>query len=110
MKKIISVFAVVAVIVITYLWLSAPRKLLEGEIVQTDSIEVSNKTNNLHEVVYPQSFSSLPRLKLKLSKGSGYLDVVEQRVDGFIIKTSNLGYSEAEGAYVEWTARGFINN
>jgi len=79
-------------------------------IAISDSIEVSNSESYLHDVLYPKKFSSLPRLSIKLTKGSGYLESVEQRLDGFVFKTSSLGYSEAEGAYVEWKARGFTND
>jgi len=110
MKKTVSVFAAVVIGLAMYTFLSGSDELQKGEIEQSASIEVSNSESYLHDVQYPKKFSSLPRLSIKLTKGSGYLEAVEQRLDGFVFKTSSLGYSEAEGAYVEWKARGFIDN
>jgi len=109
MKNLLSVFAAAAVFALSYLLFSGPDELQEGEIVRTGSMEISNSTSYQYDVPYQARFSSLPELKIELIKGSAYLEVVEQRVDGFIFKTSNLGYSEAEGAYVEWSATGFID-
>jgi len=110
MKKLFLVVAVAVICLALYTLLPVTDELLEGEVLQTAIIEVSNSTGYQHDVIYPEKFSSLPRLKVKLIKGSGYLETVEQHLDGFVFKTSNLGYSEAEGAYVEWGARGFIDD
>jgi hypothetical protein len=111
MKNIVSVVAAAAVLSLAVYALSPESdELQEGEVAQTAIIEVSNSTGYQHDVLYPKKFSSLPRLKVKLIKGSGYLEAVEQHLEGFVFKTSSLGYSETEGAYVEWTAKGFINN
>jgi hypothetical protein len=110
MKKIFLMFAVIIMLLVVYILLPDSDALRQGEIEQTASIEVSNSDSSQHNVLYPKQFSSLPRLTIKLTKGSGYLEAVEQRLDGFVFKTSSLGYSEAEGAYVEWRAKGFVDN
>jgi hypothetical protein len=110
MKKLYLVFASVVIFLAVYALLSGSDELQEGEVEQTAIIEVSNSESYQHNVLYPKKFSSLPRFSMKLIKGSGYLEAVEQRLDGFVFKTSSLGYSEAEGAYVEWKARGFIDD
>ena len=110
MKKLLSIFAVAIISVAIYMLLPDSDELQEGEIVQTNSVEISNSTSYQHDVFYQITFNSLPMVKIKLTKGSGYLEIIEQRADGFIFKTSHLGYSEAEGAFVEWTASGFIDN
>ena len=109
LKKLFAAVAAAVVLLAAYALFPESGELQEGEVVQGARLEVSNSTSYQHNVLYPEKFSSLPRLKIKLITGSGYLDVVEQRVDGFVFKTSNLGYSETEGAFVEWDARGFIN-
>lgn len=108
MKKLLLLFGAAFVFVMVYLSSSTPDALRQGEILQTGSVEVSNNTSYQHEVFYPEKFSSLPEVNIKFVSGSGYLEIVEQRLDGFVFKTSNLGYSEAEGARVEWRATGFI--
>jgi len=110
MKRLYLVFALVVIFLAVYALMPESEVLQEGEVEQTASIEVSNSESYLHNVLYPKKFSALPRLSIRLTKGSGYLEAVEQRLDGFVFKTSSLGYSEAEGAYVEWKARGFIDN
>jgi len=107
MKKILLIFGVAVLSVALFILLPESNDLQEGEFVQTSSIEISKSENYKHEVFYPEKFSSPPRLEIKFTKGRGYLEIVEQRVDGFIFKASNLGYIEAEGAYVEWTATGY---
>ena len=105
MKKwplVIGVALIVAVV-----FLPDSNELQEGEVVQKGALEISDSLTYQHEIIYLQKFSILPRLNIKLIKGSGYLEIIEQRLDGFIFKSSNLGYSVAEGAHVEWTAAGF---
>lgn len=104
MKILLAVFAAVVFTVAATMLLPESDELQKGEIVQTNSIEISNTDNYEHEVIYPENFSSLPRVKIKLTKGSANLEIVEQRTDGFIFKASNLGYNIAEGAHVVWTA------
>ena len=110
MKKGLLVIGVAVVLLAVYLLQPGEDVLQPGETVQNGRIEVSNSTSYQHDITYSQIFTSLPRIKVKLITGSGYLEIVEQRVDGFIFKTSHLGYAEAKGAYVEWTAAGFIEN
>ena len=108
MKKFLLVSVVVVFVIAMFMLLSEADRLQEGEIAQSGSIEISNSLSYKHDVLYPEKFSASPRVKIKLTKGSGYLEIVEQRTDGFIFKSSNLGYSVAEGAHVEWVASGPI--
>ena len=106
MKKILLVSAVVVFVVAMFMLRPDADRLQEGEIAQSGSIEISNSLSYKHDVLYPEKFSASPRVKITLTKGSGYLEIIEQRADGFIFKSSSLGYSVAEGAHVEWIASG----
>jgi hypothetical protein len=109
MKKFLVVVVVAAVIAAVYLLLSDTEVLPEGQVMRTGTLEISNKTSYKHDVSFPETFSELPEVEIRLVKGSGYLEILETRLDGFSFKTSNLGYSEAEGAHVEWKATGLVN-
>ena len=106
MKKTLFVFALVCITLSAYPFYPQSNEFKPGEIVQTGGLEISNSPTYTHDVIYPETFGNLPRVTIKLTKGSANLEIVEQRVDGFIFKTSNLGYSVAQGAHVEWTAAG----
>lgn len=108
MKKRLIIAGVVVLAIIAIMFLPESNELQDGEITQTGSIDISDSSSYTHDVLYPKKFSTSPRVKIKLTKGSGYLEIIEQRADGFIFKSSNLGYSVAEGAQVEWAASGFI--
>ena len=109
MNNWLLVIGAVLLAVAAFVFLPDEHELLEGEIVQTGNIEISDSLTYKHEVLYPKMFSVLPNVTIKLTKGSANIEVVEQRVDGFVFKSSSLGYSVAEGAHVEWTATGLLN-
>ncbi len=108
MKKMLLVLALVVIVIGVFLIPYGADELQAGEVRQQGSIEISNSLNYKHNILYVDEFNSLPRVKIELVKGSGYLEIIEQRTDGFIFKSSNLGYSVAEGAHVEWAATGFM--
>lgn len=110
MKKILAAAVVLALVIAVFMFLSERDGPQDGEVAQTGSVEISDSLSYTHEVLYPEPFHILPRVKIKLTTGSGYLEIIEQRADGFIFKSSNLGYSVAEGAHVEWAAVGFVDN
>lgn len=110
MKKRLLITGVVVLMIIAIMFLPESNELQDGEIAQTGSVEISDSLSYTHDILYPEKFSATPRVKIKLIKGSGYLEVIEQRPDGFIFKSSNLGYSLAEGAHVEWVASGFVSD
>ena len=105
-KKLILLGALALAIV--FMLLPEFNGLQDGESVQTGIIEISDKQNYKHDVFFPEKFISQPRVEISFTKGSGYLDILEIRTDGFVFKVSNLGYSVAEGAYVQWVATGVI--
>ena len=107
MKKLL---AAVVLVIVAIMLLSKSGGLQDGEIAQMGSVEISDSLSYMHEVLYPERFDTAPRVKIKLTTGSGYLEIIEQRADGFVFKSSNLGYSVAEGAHVEWTAFGIVAN
>ena len=109
MKNWLLVIVAVLLAVAAFVFLPDEDELLEGEVMQTGEIEISKSLTYKHEVFYPKKFSILPNVTIKLAKGSANIEVLEQRVDGFIFKSSNLGYSVTEGAHVEWTATGLLN-
>ena len=108
MKKLLFVSTAAILVIMVLVLLPESDQLQDGEIVQAGSMEISDSTVYKHEVYYPEKFSASPRVKIKIKKGSANLEVIEQRTDGFVFKASNLGYSVADGAHVEWTASGFV--
>lgn len=108
MKKLLFVSGAALIVVAAFLFFSGSSKLNEGEVLQSGVIEISNSLTYRHNIVYPEKFRMLPRIDIKLRKGSGNLEIIEQRTDGFIFTASNLGYSVAEGAHVEWSAIGLL--
>lgn len=108
MKKRLIIAGAVVLAIISIMFLPESNELQDGEIAQTGSVEISDSLSYTHDILYPEKFSATPRVKIKLTKGSGYLEIIEQRPDGFIFKSSSLGYSLAEGAHVEWVASGFV--
>lgn len=109
MYKVLVVPVVLIVMAMVYVLMPEADRLQDGEVSQTGSIEISDRLSYKHEVFYPARFNVMPRVKIKLTKGSANLEIIEQRVDGFIFKASNLGYSVAEGAHVDWVASGLIS-
>lgn len=109
-KKLLLTFGLLLTIIIVLLLSPGANELQPGEVVQQGDIEISDSLTYTHEILYPKSFSRPPRVEIKLITGSGYLEIVEQRSDGFVFKSSHLGYSVAEGAQVKWRAAGFVNN
>lgn len=108
-KKLLLLTGLVLIVAGVLVFLPDSKELQPGEVVQKGNIEISDSLIYQHNIVYPKIFSRSPHVEIKLTKGSGYLEIVEQRVDGFVFKSSNLGYSVADGAHVEWTATGFTS-
>ncbi len=101
------VFIALVLLVIFIIVMQVDRnELRPGEILQSGNVEISGQLTNSHDVLYEKNFEVLPRVSVKLTAGSANLEIIEQRVDGFIFSASNLGYSVAEGAHVEWVAAG----
>lgn len=110
MKKILAASIVLALVIAVFMFVTERDGPQDGEVAQIGSVEISDGLSYTHEVLYPEPFHILPRVKIKLTTGSGYLEIIEQRADGFVFKSSNLGYSVAEGAHVDWTAFGIVAN
>ena len=106
MKKILLMAGVLAMVIAVFAIPDEPEELLEGEFIQNGNLEISNSAHSKHHVIYPEIFSTLPAVTIKLVTGRGNLEIIEQRTDGFIFKSSNLGYSVAEGAHIAWVATG----
>lgn len=106
MKKILLISGLIALAIVVFALPDEPEELLAGEFMQEGSLEISSSMHSKHSVIYPEIFAALPRVDIKLVTGRGNLEILEQRADGFIFKSSNLGYSVADGAHVAWVAIG----
>ena len=106
MKKILLIIALIGIVIAVFALPDQPEELLAGEFIQDGRLEISNSPHSKHDVIYPEIFGALPTVSIKLLTGRGNLEIIEQRADGFIFKSSNLGYSVAEGAHVAWVATG----
>jgi hypothetical protein len=106
-KKKLIVFVVV-ICAIIFMLLPRTNDLREGESIQTGTIEISNSDVYRHDVLFPEKFATPPSVEIEFTSGSGYLEVVETRSDGFVFTTSNLGYAASQGAFVKWLAIGTL--
>jgi hypothetical protein len=107
-KKKLTILGVSILAAVVFMLWPEFDGLQDGDAVQTGIIEISNNDNYKHDVFFPKRFASPPRVEISLTKGSGHLEIIETRTDGFVFKISNLGYSVVEGAYVQWVATGKI--
>lgn len=109
MKNFLVAVTVAAVFAALYMLLSGTEELQEGQVMHSGTLQVSNKRSYIHDVVFPQTFAEQPQVAVKLIKGNGSPEILETRLDGFSFIVKDLGYSEVEGAHVEWKATGFVN-
>lgn len=102
-----AVAATVCFLVLTagiYLW--SPGSGLARQTLQTGTMEISNRRDDVLEVFYAKPFRTPPNLNVRFTKGSGEIELVEQRADGFRFKTRTVSYISVEGAHIEWLATG----
>ncbi|WP_295550810.1 hypothetical protein [uncultured Pseudacidovorax sp.] len=89
-----------------FLW--GPTGANSGPLRQSDSIKVSDRSDDVFEVFYPRAFAHAPNLKVRFVRGNGTLEFVEQRADGFKFKTHEVAFFSDLGAEVEWVAAGNV--
>ena len=52
-------------------------------------------------------YMSPPNLTVDLASGLGVkIELIEQRIDGFVFAASDIAWSGSEGAIVKWEAQG----
>lgn len=71
-----------------------------------DETEIAVAVNRSYEYFYPHSFRRPPNLKVKTVHGGADIEIVEQRVDGFRIKTIGSSAWGSPKLVIRWVARG----
>ena len=75
-------------------------------LVQSDTVQVSGRDDEVFNVYYPRAYAYPPNLKIHFIKGDGTITLVEQLPAGFRFKVKDVGYISDVGAFVEWSASG----
>ncbi len=104
-QRIVGLAVLVLFLVLTFgTWWLGPKSSAPEAGVQSDTVTVSGRDDELLEIFYPQAYVSPPSLKLSFASGSGNLRILEQRSDGFKFKMGSYSYSSE--AVIEWKAIG----
>lgn len=76
----------------------------------SDSLQIPISIGRTYEVFYPRKFKSPPNLQVRCVRGGVEFEFLEQRHDGFIMRTigsSSWGSGSADsGITIEWQADG----
>ena len=76
---------------------------------QTDVMRIAVDFNREYEVFYPRSFKRPPLLHVECVSGQVDFDVIEQRADGFKLRTrGGSAAGPVDGIRLKWSAKGEV--
>jgi hypothetical protein len=74
--------------------------------IQSDTVQVSARDDEIFTVYYPRPYAHPPNLKINFVKGTGTISLVDQLPGVFRFKVKDVAYISGEGAFVAWSASG----